>query len=71
MSVGFLKNLCIYYTLPLKSLLPLASIWSKTTLNTGGVGGVSVEPSYLKKGDIFSYVHMSLALRMSIFNNFQ
>ena len=24
-------------TLPLKSLLPLASVWSKTTLNTGGV----------------------------------
>ena len=25
------------HTLPLKSLLPLAPVWSKTTLNTGGV----------------------------------
>ena len=25
-------------TLRLKSLLPLASVWSKTTINTGGVG---------------------------------
>ena len=31
-------------TLRLKSLLPLASLWSKTTLNTGGVGGAVVNP---------------------------
>ena len=30
-------------TLPLKSLLPLASVWSKTTLNTGGVGGTGAD----------------------------
>ena len=29
----YIKN---FYTLPLKSLLPLASVWNKTTLNTGG-----------------------------------
>ena len=32
------------YTLPLKSLLSLASVWSKTILNTGGVGGEGVDP---------------------------
>ena len=26
-------------TLPLKSILPLVSVWSKNALNTGGVGG--------------------------------
>ena len=31
-------------TLPLKSLLPLASVWSKTTLNTGGVVGAGEDP---------------------------
>ena len=31
-------------TLPLKSLLPLASVWSKTTLNKGGEGGVGADP---------------------------
>ena len=30
-------------TLPLKSLLSLASVWSKTTLNTGGVGGTGAD----------------------------
>ena len=31
-------------TLPLKSLLPLASVWIKTILNTGGVGGAGADP---------------------------
>ena len=44
-SVAFILYIC---TLPLKSLLPLASVWSKTTLNTG--------PSNLKNVDRFSYV---------------
>ena len=34
----------VILTLPLESLLPLASVWSKTTLNTGGVGGAGVDP---------------------------
>ena len=50
-------------TLPLKSLLPHASLWSKTTLNTSGVG-----PQTWKMGSSFL---MSQALCMSIFNNFQ
>ena len=55
-------------TLPLKSLLPLASVWSKTTLDTGGVGRAGADPQNLKMGTSFL---MSLALRMSIFNMFQ
>ena len=48
----FLSN-CIYvHTLPLKSLLPLASLCSKITLNTGEVGGTLK----LKNKDIFFYV---------------
>ena len=34
----------VILTLPLKSLLPLASVRSKTTLNTGGVGGAGADP---------------------------
>ena len=34
----------IQHTLPLKSILPLGSVWSKSTLNTGGVSG-QVGPS--------------------------
>ena len=55
-------------TLPLKSLLPLATVWSKTDLNTGGVGGTGVDPQTWKMGISFL---MSLVLRMPIFNNFQ
>ena len=32
------------HTLPVKSLILLASIYSKTTLNTGGVDGTGVDP---------------------------
>ena len=42
-------------TLPLKSLLPLASVWSKTTLNTGGVSGAGADPQTLKMETFFSY----------------
>ena len=31
-------------TLRLKSLWPLGSVWGKTTLNTGSVGGAGVDP---------------------------
>ena len=37
-AVGFVG------TLRLKSLLPLASVWSKTTINNGGVGGAGADP---------------------------
>ena len=39
LKINFLHAKVIICTLHLKSLLPLASVWSKTTLNTGGVGG--------------------------------
>ena len=32
------------HTLSLKSLLPLVFVWSKTTLNTGGVGRAEADP---------------------------
>ena len=31
-------------TLRLKSLWPLGSVWGKTTLNTGSVGGAGADP---------------------------
>ena len=34
---------CEVHTLPLKNLSPLASEWSKTTLNIGGVGGAGAD----------------------------
>ena len=39
------RNNCdqIGVALPLKSILPLASVWSKTTLNTGGLGGAGAD----------------------------
>ena len=61
-------------TLPLKSLSPLASVWSKTTLNTGGVGEAGVDPQTCKMG---TYFPMSLTLctkyllLMPILNAFQ
>ena len=32
------------YTLPPKSLHTFSSVWSKITLNTGGVGGAGADP---------------------------
>ena len=54
--------------LPLKSLLSLASVLSKTTLNTGSAKGAGAEPQSWKMRTSFL---MSLALSMLIFNNFQ
>ena len=34
----------VLYTLPRKCLTPPASVWSKTTLNTGGVDGAGADP---------------------------
>ena len=45
-----------------------ASIWSKTSLNTGGVGGARADPPSCKMGTFFL---MSLTLTEPIFNNFQ
>ena len=53
-------------TLHLKSLLPLASVWSKTTLNTGGVGGAWVGPQTC---EMVTFFLMSLALHKPILNN--
>ena len=36
------------FTLPLKSLLPLASVWSKSTLDTGSVDGAEADPQTCK-----------------------
>ena len=55
-------------TLRLKSLWPHGSVWGKTTLNTGSVGGAGVDPQTGKMGLSFL---MSLALRIPILNNFQ
>ena len=54
--------------MPPKNLSPSASVWSKTTLNTGGVRVAGVDPHSCKMKTSFL---MSLALRMEIFNNFQ
>ena len=49
------------HTLSLKRLSPPASVWSKTTLNTGGVCGRGRGgPLNLKNGDIFSYVFWTI-----------
>ena len=66
-SYNSFRNVTIH-TLPLKSLLPLAPVCSKTTLNTGGVGGAEADPQTWKMG---TYFLMSLELHMPIFNNFQ
>ena len=39
---GHLSSKCVI-TLSLKSILPLASVWGKTILNTGGVGGAELQ----------------------------
>ena len=45
------------FTLRLRSVHPLASVWGKTTLNSGSVGGAGVgRSSNLKNGAIFSFV---------------
>ena len=45
-----------------------ASVWSKTSLNTGGVGGAETDPFTCKMGTFFL---RSLTLIEPIFNNFQ
>ena len=35
-------------TLCLRSLWSLASVWYKTTLNTGGMGGAGADPQFWK-----------------------
>ena len=55
-------------TLRLKSLLPLPSVWSKTTLNTGGMGGAREDPPTCKMGTFFV---ISLTLTEPSLNNFQ
>ena len=41
---GIFKQL--QYTLRLKRLWPLGSVWDKTTLNTGSVGGAGADPQF-------------------------
>ena len=43
-------------------------LWSKTTLNTGGMGGAGVDPPTCKMGTFFL---MSLTLTEPSLNNFQ
>ena len=54
-----------WYTLHLRSLWPLASVLSKTTLNTGGVDGAGANPQTWKMRPSFL---MSLARRMPNLN---
>ena len=44
------------------------NLWSKTALNTGGMGGTSVDPPTCKMGTFFL---MSLTLTEPSLNNFQ
>ena len=44
------------------------NLWSKTTLNTGGMGGAGVDPPTCKMGTFFL---MSLTLTVPSLNNFQ
>ena len=59
-------NYCYRYnhidicTLCLKSLWPLASVWSKITLNTGNMCGARADPQTLKMRRFFSYVFGTL-----------
>ena len=55
------------HTLPPKTLHTFSSLWSKTTLNTGRVGGAETDPQTWKMETSFL---ISLVLCMSIFNNF-
>ena len=62
------RKVRIFTTLRLRSLWPLASVWSKTALNTGGVGGAGADTQTWKMKTSF---FMSLEFRMPIFNIFQ
>ena len=55
------------YTVVEICLRTKASVWSKTSLNTGGVGGTGEDPPTCKMETFF----MSLTLTEPIFNNFQ
>ena len=41
---GVRQTATLLHTLTLKIVLPLVSVWSKTTLNTDGVGGARADP---------------------------
>ena len=64
----FEKTGTVIYTLRLKSLWPIASVWGKTALNTGSVVGAGADPQTWKMGSSFL---ISLVLRIQIYNNFQ
>ena len=49
-AVYYLNHIHSIHTLPSKNLSVTISVWSKTTLIRGSVGGTGVGP-----GDIFSY----------------
>ena len=65
-TLTHLEKIHSVHTLRLRSLWPLASVWYKTTLNTGSVGGAGVEPQSWKMRTPFP---MSLAYQFwAIFN---
>ena len=73
-KLGFIQDSELWFyhikvcTLPLKSLFPLASVWSKSTLNIGSVGGAGAGLQTCKMGTSFLiYVFEST----SIFSNSQ
>ena len=47
------KSINSLHTLRLKSLYTFASVWSKTTLLTGSVGGSGAGPTFLQYGDFW------------------
>ena len=51
-----------------KCLCTIGSVWSKTTLITGSVGGTGVDPPSCKTSTFFL---RSLALSVPIYRNFQ
>ena len=57
-----------WFTLSGQVSSPASSVWSKTTLNTGGVGGAGAGPPTCKTRTFFL---IPLALTMPIINNFQ
>ena len=64
------KNPCFFkqnHTLGCNFLYTISTDWSKTTQNTGGVGGSGGVPKYLYKKDIFI---LSLTLTEPIFKKF-
>ena len=58
----------IFFTVEGKCLYTICSVWSKTTLITGSVGGTGVDPPSCKTSTFFL---RSLALRVPIYRNFQ